>query len=398
MRPASRHSPSCIVATVLACAFAALASADEPGTPFVAEGEGSEDAGFDFSKWLVSKKGFLPIPIVITEPALGNGGGVALMFVRQPPERSAEGKQRHPHVPAQNLFGGGYAQTSNGSRFAFAAAAFGFRDDHLRWKGALAKVDMNLDFYGIGNATIDDAARVAFSLDGNISSQQVLWRLGERNDYLALRWLYLDLDSAIDRDEDDDGEPEVVPIGFLDTQLVNSGLGVSLEHDSRDSQFTPSKGWIGALETLFYEESFGSDVRFQTYRAFAFGWVPFGDDRFVLGWRADYRAARGDVPFYQQPYVELRGIPLGRYQDENVLVAEAELRWNFKPDWAMVGFAGQGRPWGRFDDFPDAESLRAGGVGIRYRLAKTLGLYVGVDAARGPEETAYYLTVGSAWR
>lgn len=376
-------------------ALASLACAAADAEQQAATPDGEEKSGFDFSKWLVSKKGFLPIPIIITEPALGNGGGVALMFVRQPPARSEEEQRQHSHAPAQNLFGGGYAQTSNGSKFAFAAAAYGFRDDHLRWKGALAKVDMNLDFYGIGNATGDDARRVAFSLDGDISSQQLMWRLGESNDFLALRWLYLDLVSSIDRDDDD---VEVVPVGFLDTEVVNSALGVSLEHDSRDSQFTPSKGWIGALETLFYDESFGSDVHFQTYRAFAFGWVPFGDDRFVLGWRADFRAARGDAPFYQQPYVELRGIPLGRYQDENVLVGEAELRWNFTPDWAMVGFAGQGRPWGRFDDFPDADSLRAGGVGIRYRLAKTLGLYVGVDAARGPEETAYYLTVGSAWR
>jgi hypothetical protein len=357
------------------------------------DAEPAEKPGFDFSKWLVSKKGFLPIPIVITEPALGNGGGVALMFVRQPKARTDEEQVEHPHAQSQNLFGGGYAQTSNGSRFAFAAAGYGFRDDHLRWRGALAKVDANLDFYGIGNATGDGAARIAFSLDGNISSQQLLWRFGERNDFVAARWLYLDLESSIDRDDD----PVPQPVA-IDTALVNSGLGLSLEHDSRDSIFTPSSGWIGALETLFYDEAIGSDVDFQTYRAYAFGWVPFADERFVLGWRGDFRAARGDAPFYQVPFVELRGIPLGRYQDDNVLVGEVELRWNFADDWAMVGFTGQGRPWGRIDAFGAAESLRAAGVGVRYRLAETLKLYVGVDAARGPEETAYYLTVGSAWR
>jgi hypothetical protein len=30
----------------------------------------------------------------------------------------------------------------------------------------------------------------------------------------------------------------------------------------------------------------------------------------------------GDVPFYQLPFIELRGIPAVRYQDENAAVGE----------------------------------------------------------------------------
>ena len=40
----------------------------------------------------------------------------------------------------------------------------------------------------------------------------------------------------------------------------------------------------------------------------------------------------------------------------------------------------------------------AGGVGVRYLLARKLGLHVGLDLARGPEDTAAYLQVGSAWQ
>ena len=45
-----------------------------------------------------------------------------------------------------------------------------------------------------------------------------------------------------------------------------------------------------------------------------------------------------------------------------------------------------------------AESVAAGGVGFRYLIARKLGLYSGIDVARGPETTALYLQVGSAWR
>jgi len=35
---------------------------------------------------------------------------------------------------------------------------------------------------------------------------------------------------------------------------------------------------------------------------------------------------------------------------------------------------------------------------VRYELARRLGLYAGADVAFGPENTAFYLQVGNAWR
>ena len=49
-----------------------------------------DDGNLDVSDWLIDRKGFLPIPIVITEPAVGYGGGLALMFVRNSMRESAE--------------------------------------------------------------------------------------------------------------------------------------------------------------------------------------------------------------------------------------------------------------------------------------------------------------------
>jgi hypothetical protein len=47
--------------------------------------------------------------------------------------------------------------------------------------------------------------------------------------------------------------------------------------------------------------------------------------------------------------------------------------------------------------FADAEAVTAGGVGVRYFIARKLGMHIGVDVARGPEDTVVYLQVGSAW-
>lgn len=63
----------------------------------------------------------------------------------------------------------------------------------------------------------------------------------------------------------------------------------------------------------------------------------------------------------------------------------------------MVGFGGAARAYGDRVDFSDAENVVAGGVGFRYLTARKLGLYTGLDLARGPEDTVLYIQIGSAW-
>src|SRR5207342_1840322 len=203
--------------------------------------------------------------------------------------------------------------------------------------------------------------------------------------FLALRWIYLDLKVAFDPTR---AQPVLSP---APRQLRSSGIGPSLEHDSRDNIFTPNRGWQGSLDALFYSPEIGGDEKFQTYRAHAFVFTPIGSE-VVLGTRLDARAARGEVPFYQLPFIDMRGIPKGRYQDDNVSAAELELRWNATRRWALIGFLGTAKAWGT-ERFGEANSIVAGGAGVRYLIARRLGIYMGADVARGPEQTAFYIQV-----
>jgi hypothetical protein len=40
----------------------------------------STDGRFDLSEWLLRRKGFLLVPIIVTEPAVGYGGGASVVF------------------------------------------------------------------------------------------------------------------------------------------------------------------------------------------------------------------------------------------------------------------------------------------------------------------------------
>jgi hypothetical protein len=372
------------IAGVIATTHVAAAAAEERWTDVFFD---REDGALDASEWLLDRKGFLPVPIVITEPAVGYGGGAALLFFRQ---SIREATTETGHVTPPDIFGGGAFGTANGTYGAAVGGMFTFNQDRWRYRGGIGKPHVKLDFYGLGGPLDTGDRRIGYTLDGWASSQQGLWRLGNSNHYLALRWIYLDLDSTFEPSQQ---QPQ---LSERETARRSSGLGPSWEYDSRDNMFTPSRGWKGAVDTLFYGPWIGSDNSFQIYRAYVYAYTPLGES-LVFGGRLDGRAARGDVPFYQMPYIDMRGVPAVRFQDKNVGVAETELRWNITSRWALIGFLGAGRAWGREVDFSDASNEVSKGGGFRYLIARELGVYMGVDVAWGPEDTAFYIQVGNAW-
>jgi hypothetical protein len=350
----------------------------------------AEDGRFDMSRWLLDHRGFLPVPIIITDPAVGNGGGVALAFFHRPAgsaAAAADGQQ--PRMIAPDIYGGAAMRTSNGTEAYGAGASLDFDDDRWRYRGGVAKASVNLAFYTPG--TVFPSRQIDYNMDGIVSFQQGFRRLGERDLYLGLAWIYMDLDLGFDVDTDRDQ--------FQPQELArrSSGLGLSLEYDSRDNSFSPSSGWLGMIEGNFYLPGIGSDASFQSYRGHAYGYWPLGE-HFVLGGRADLRWANGDIPFYRLPYIDLRGIGSARYQDTRTGVLETELRWKVTRRWALIGFAGAGRTWGRHNSFGDGPSQVSKGAGVRYLIARQLGMQVGLDYAWGPEDDTFYIQVGSAWR
>jgi len=346
-----------------------------------------KDGDLDMSRWLLQHKGALLVPIIITEPAVGNGGGLTAVFFH-PPSQSQESKDAGERIPP-DIYGVMALKTENGSNAYGLGGTFHFDDDRWRYKGGVGKASFNLDYYTQGQLLAPQ--KIGYNLDGIFSFQQVSRRLGNSNLYLSARWIYLDIDSRLNFPSNDQFfKPS-------DFSKVSSGVGTVLEYDSRNNTLTPSSGWLSMIEATYYSPTFGGDNTYESYRTHTLGYLPLGSE-WVLGLRADYRAARGDVPFYQLPSIDLRGIAYGRYQNLNVAMVEAELRWNFTSRWAALAFTGAGRAWGRTVDFGDAGTESTEGVGIRYLIARQLGMYVGVDSAWGPGEHTYYLQVGSAWR
>ncbi|HEX6590490.1 MAG TPA: BamA/TamA family outer membrane protein [Moraxellaceae bacterium] len=350
-----------------------------------------EDGQLDMSEWLLDMKGFLPVPIIITEPAVGYGGGMGVVFFNESIRDASTKARSSGHVTPPDMYGGMAAYTENGTKAAAAGGMMNFADDHYRWRGVVGWVNPNLEFYGKGQV-LGAAPVIDYTLEGWMSSQEGMYRIGDSNTWLVGRWLYLDLDSTFDV------PVQLTRLSDLELKSKSSALGFSVETDTRDNIFTPSKGWTGALDANFYREGWGSDTDFTSYRAHVFSYFPVHKD-WILAARLDGRTGDGDVPFYQLPFIDLRGIAAARYQDEHTAVAEAEVRWNTSARWSLIGFVGGGRAWGTRDDFSETPTRVSRGGGFRYLIARRLGLYMGMDYGWGPDDQeAFYIQVGNAWR
>ena len=180
------------------------------------------------------------------------------------------------------------------------------------------------------------------------------------------------------------------------SNFTQAGLSAFIEYDGRDTTFTPTKGLKGSFEYRNYGKQWGSDFDYDHIAASIHHFTRFGDYS-SLGLRLDGEMVDGDVPFFGYPFVKLRGIPAMRYQGEEVLTAEVEYLWGVTPRWTIALFGGGAKTTSVSAFSTDSETVAAGGVGFRYRIARKLGLQVGMDVARGPEETSIYLTLGSAW-
>lgn len=342
------------------------------------------DGQFDLSYFLEDPHGFLPIPIVVTEPAVGYGGGIAGMFLRPRKEAGEEGWS-FPNISAVGAFA-----TENGTWGGFAGDASRWLDGRLRTLVGAGTGQVNLDFYGLGldSSSLDQKVRYTLQFSGAVA--QVNWQLAPKSPWaIGLRYVYADVDPKL-------REEPVFP-GLADRVRVTvSAPTAILEFDTRDNLFTPTRGIYSETSWLASRTALGSNVDFERFQQVLMGWHPLPQD-VTLGARGNYAWSSSGTPFFLRPFVQLRGVPAMRYQGDQAASIEVEARWQFFDRWSVVGFGGGGTTRSSRGEFTATQSVGSGGVGFRYELARKFGLHAGIDVAHSPGTTALYFVVGNAW-
>lgn len=328
------------------------------------------DGQLDMSN-LLAKGGFIPMPIIITEPAVDDGLGMAAYFVHNPPPGS-------DLPPTRTILGG--AVTGNGSWGGGIMRSGSFAGGRWLYDVAAATGLAVLDFHP-GNRDL----ALRYNNDIDYIGVKTRYRFGDSGFSLgpSLRWRRNDINL-----DTEDQFPRIEELAERKIELVS--LGVAGHFDNRDNPLTPTRGLNVVAEFQRFDEAIGSDADFNT--ASLFGAWFHSWDQWTFAAMADAQVASEDAPFFMQPDINVRGLARNRYTGNEVLSSEIEIRRQLTSRWAAVGFGGYGRTFG--DD--DADAATWGG-GVRYRIARKLGLDVGLDYAVGPEEEVVYIQFGHAW-
>jgi hypothetical protein len=341
----------------------------------------STDHALDISNWLIDMKGALVIPTLITEPAVGYGLAAAAVFFH-----SSYSEKKGP--PSMSGMLGGCTQ--NGTWMAGVFHIGYWKQDRLRYMGALARTNANLSFYGAGYTSILESEPVNLNMDAWLFLQQLKGRIGVSRFFMGGRYLLLSTDNTFEVPIDN---PE---FSGKEISSTLSEATLIINYDSRNNVFSALNGFYVDLSGTYSDTWFGGDALYARVALEALGYFP-ATSRLMVGLRYSSNYTFGDVPFYARPMIRMRGVPLMKYQNRNTLLMETEVSYAFAKRWNVLGFAGIGTAYKSVSDFDKGRSVRTLGTGFRYLLARKLGAKMGVDFAASQDDFAFYIIFGSAW-
>lgn len=342
------------------------------------------DGKFDASVMIDNTKGFIPIPIIVTEAAMGGfGGGLAPVYIS--PQAKPVGDKEYIAPTVTAVFG---AYTANKSWFTGLYRKQVISKYGIKYRAFLGYVDYNLAYYKeVENG--DDR-----KFDFNYKTIPVMVSVSKKTFsdlYAGLE--YFNGNMTISPNFADELPSNITIDDFKKTVASLSGY---LDWDRRNTIFTPDKGFRANLAYYVNDDWTGSDYKFEKLEAFVHYFFPI-TNKWISGLRFEALQAYGNVPFHQMPYIKMRGITAYRYQGQATLLTETEQRFDLDTRWSVLAYGGLGKVFQKNENLSDAKTVYNYGTGFRYLVARTYGLRAGLDVAKGPDSWGYYIVFGHKW-
>lgn len=176
------------------------------------------------------------------------------------------------------------------------------------------------------------------------------------------------------------------------TGFDSNGLGLLVQYDSRDNQYSPSSGQAFEAHNVAFREALGGDVSFDAYSA-DYQYYHLHGKGHVLALHANGRWTH-DAPPGGYSSVDLRGYTRGQYLAPYMTLAEVEERLALTKKWGLAAFAGLAVLYGDDVDNSENQLFPALGGGARYKLNDE-GLIVRAELAVGKDDNwGFYLQFG----
>jgi hypothetical protein len=308
-----------------------------------------------------SESPWLLLPTLSSNPKLGTsvGGMAGYLYYFDPDSKVS-------------MFGASAQYTSTDSIVAAVFAKTSFRADHHRLLALAAGGDIKNnydDFLGTGVPLKSEdhlrayALRYQYRVWGD-------WFVGLQ----AVSTNYQILgQTALDNDV-------LQTLGL--TGFSGGGIGANVNLDSRDSEYSPHKGWLVNINNIAYRSWISGNNDYDAYRA---------DVRYYWGHgHGDVMALREnnqwtvDAPKSAYAPIVLRGYKFGQYLGEHMSSLEAEERLRIAARWTATAFVGVACLYGggltctdKANVYPDA------GAGVQYVIKEKEGMVLNLEYAKG---------------
>jgi len=298
-----------------------------------------------------------PLVMYTPETSLTLGGG-AVFVLRQKGEAATA---KPDNVTLNAIY------TTKNQSVIQMLPEFYIMKEKLKVKGTLLYMDMPTSYFGIGNNgdmsySSIKAREEKYTNRTLLFQPQVTYAV-----WGALRTgISYDLKKTSIRNKAQGGELAGDAVKGSKGGIV-SGLGLVLEYDSRDNIFYPSAGILAQVTSRAYGKALGSEYSYNCYALDVRGYVEIRDEH-VLGLQFAAAAAGQDVPFYDMPLYDLRGIYNSYFMNRAGYSAQAEYRFKTGKRFYAVLFAGAGNTAPGVGKLSLQNPQFSGGVGIRYRL------------------------------
>jgi outer membrane protein assembly factor BamA len=327
---------------------------------------------------------------------LATGQGVALGF-QYSKNNLADGKVR--------LSAFGVASFAKSQRYAIAFSPPDLPDAKLDWKlSAERRTLTRADFYGLGpESRVEDRTNfqvedTAFDASVALKAAQSRFRLGARGGYLQTNAGEgfprggLPTTSAVF---------SAAQLPGLEAQGDFARFGAFALLDLRDNKSLARSGTLLRTELTTYQDLDLGRHDFNKWETEIQHYIPFFNRRRVIALRArtelNFTRDGQSVPFYMKPFIggpqELRGFRNYRFYDDNILVLNAEYRWEAFSGLDMALFVDGGQAVASRRDFAWDKMETAAGVGFRFNVRNAT--FLRLDLAFSHESARLWLRWGS---
>lgn len=337
-----------------------------------------------------SKGSFVPVPFIITDQNLGYGAIIAVGYIHDNRESA-----RDNTPPSISGIAGGYTTTQ--TWMIGIGQTHSFKNDKIRYTGAVAYGSANLDFYQLGNIDLSTSP-----IDINIKAwgtfQRLLFRIGNSDFYIGPQYNLVNATSGLNLKKNGDHPLIDTVKDYLNSvayQTWLSEIGLYFAFDSRDNTMSPNKGFYTGIELQYNSTWLGASQDYNNENFYFYSYAPLTKWLYSI-YHFDAQFTGGDVPFYMKPYVELRGAPILRYQGSNAMLAEMQFRANIYKSISILGFSGAGTAFDSFNELFKSQLIVNYGAGFRYELKKAFGLRIGLDFAwTNTNDFGWYVSIGT---